>query len=359
MSTTMHASRDSDTTVERRQSWSRTTRRRFLAQAGALAAGITLPGARLFGQSAEPNRGRARVVVARDEALTQGQPNDHRDLLVKLLNATMQKLTDAPDATAAWRKFFGPKDRVGIKVNALGLSTQPAVVDAIITGLRQAGVPAEQIIVWDRLDAELVKAGFKLNHSGSGVQCRGTDAEHAGRRAAADGPGRGYDARIETSGQIGSAYSRIVTEDVNVLISVPVLKDHNLAGATLGMKNFYGAIHNPNKYHDHNCDPYIVDVVAHPHIRAKWRLTICDGVRAQYNAGPGQHPGFAWPFGGLIVSNDVVAADAVAADLLDKQRVAQGLKTLADEDRPAKYIATATARGLGEGTLSRIELVEV
>jgi uncharacterized protein (DUF362 family) len=315
-----------------------------------IAAGMTLPVGRLLGEGEEPRRASSRVVIVRDEALTLGKPDEHRELLVKLLDAAMQKLTDAPDAAGAWRKLFGPKDRVGIKVNCLGLSTQPAVVDAIVAGLRQVGVPAEQIIIWDRLDTELGKAGFKLNKSGSGVQCRGTDGEHAGS---------GYDEKIETSGQIGSAFSRIVTQDVDVLISVPVLKDHNLAGASLGMKNFYGAIHNPNKYHDHNCDPYVADVVSHRHIRGKWRLTVCDGVRAQYNAGPGPHPGFAWSFGGLIVSHDVVAADAVAADLLDMQRKEKGLKSLADEKRPARHIATAAARRLGEGELSKIERIEV
>jgi uncharacterized protein (DUF362 family) len=140
---------------------------------------------------------------------------------------------------------------------------------------------------------------------------------------------------------------------------VPVLKDHNLAGVSLGMKNFYGAIHNPNKYHDHNCDPYIVDVVSHRYIRDKWCLTVCDATRAQVHAGPGRHPSFAWPFGGLIVSTDVVAADAVAADLLEGERKARGLKTLADKGRPTKHIATAAARGLGVADLNRIERIEL
>jgi len=337
----------------------RTTRRRFLAQAGALAAGMTLPVARLLGADEEPQRSRARVIIARDDALTRGSPSEHGELVAKLLGAAIQKLTDAPDAVAGWRKLFGPKDRIGIKVNSLGLATRPVVVDAIVAGLCQAGVPAERILIWDRLDTELADAGFTLNKSRRGAQCRGTDGERGGRRDSARGPGRGYAARIETSGRIASAFSRIVTEDVNALISVPVLKDHNRAGASLGMKNFYGAIHNPNKYHDHNCDPYIADVVSHPHIRDKWRLTICDGLRAQYHAGPGLAASFTWSFGGLIVSNDVVAADAVAADRLDRQRVAKGMKTLAQENRPARYIATAAARGLGVADLSRIEQVEV
>jgi uncharacterized protein (DUF362 family) len=327
-----------------------TTRRGFLAGLSGAAAGALLGVERLLGAGDDPGGFGARVVIARDEALTRGNPNDHRHLLCKLLDAALQKLTGAADATSAWRQFFGPRDRVGIKVNALGLATQPAVVDAIVAGLRRAEVPAENILIWDRLDVELAKAGFKLNKSGVGVQCRGTDAERAGS---------GYENKIETSGQIGSSFSKIVAEEISVLISVPVLKDHNLAGVSLGMKNFYGAIHNPNKYHDHNCDPYIVDVVAHRYIGKKWRLTVCDAVRAQYNAGPGAHPGFAWPFGGLIVGADFVALDAVATDLLEARRKEAGLVSLADDGRPARHIRTAAGRGLGTAELHRIERIEV
>ena len=131
------------------------------------------------------------------------------------------------------------------------------------------------------------------------------------------------------------------------------------AGVTLGMKNFYGAIHNPNKYHDHGCDPYVVDVVAHPLIAKKWRLTVLEGVQAQYHAGPAAHPGFAWPFGGLLVSTDFVALDAVGAELLEIQRKEKGMKSFAEEDRPAKHIATAGAHGLGEADLKKIEKIEV
>jgi uncharacterized protein (DUF362 family) len=329
------------------------TRREFLIRLGAGAAGAAITGIVVPGcaaESQETNNPAPRVVIARDEALTKGRPDEHRELLRKMLDASVLKLTDAPDPAAAWRKLFRPRDRVGIKINTLGLSTQPAVVEAIVAGLLATGVAPENIIIWDRFDVELAAAGYKLNKSTQGVQCRGTDAERAGA---------GYQKEVESSGRIGSCFSRIVAEQVDALISVPVLKDHNLAGVSLGMKNFYGAIHNPNKYHDHNCDPYVADVVSHRFIAPKWRLTVCDAVRAQYHAGPGRHPGFAWPFGGLIVSTDFVAADAVAADLLETQRKEKGLKSLTEENRPPKHIATAAARGLGVADLARIERIEV
>ncbi len=328
---------------------SRCTRRRFLAGAGALAAGTALPVGRLWAAD-EPTRPRSRVVVARDEALAGGKLDEHRELLEKLLNAAMQKLTGAADAATAWRQLFKPSERIGIKVNTLGLSAQPPVADAIVAGLRLAGVPAEKIVIWDRFDTELEKAGFKLNKSASGVQCRGTDTKRGGN---------GYQEKIESSGQIGSCFSKIVAEEIDALISVPVLKDHNLAGVTLGMKNFYGAIHNPNKYHDGNCDPYIVDVVAHRFIAKKWRLTVCDGIRGQCQGGPGAKPGFQWPFAGLLLGTDFVATDAVGADILEKQRKEKGLKSLAEDGRPPKHIATACARGFGEADLAKIERLEV
>ncbi|MEW6746427.1 MAG: DUF362 domain-containing protein [Planctomycetota bacterium] len=295
-------------------------------------------------------KGPARVAIARDEALISGRASDHADLLRKMLDAALQRVTMAVDAPCAWRALFKKSDRVGIKVNTLGLTTQPAVAEAIVAGLLSAGVAPENILIWDRFDSELATAGFKLNRSMSGVRCRGTDAEQYGS---------GYCPEIESSGEIGSCFSKIVAEEVSALISVPVLKDHNLAGVSLGLKNFYGAIHNPNKYHTHNCDPYVADVVGHRFIRPKWRLTVCDGTRAQYHAGPARHPGFAWPFAGLIVSTDVVAADAVAADLLEQERCAKGLKSLAEEERPPKHIATAAARGFGVADLSKIECIEV
>lgn len=329
----------------------RSTRREFLGQVGATAVGVGLPTSSLLaGVASRAARPKSRVILARDEALTRGAVAEHGELLRKLLDAAMQKLTPSADAGAAWRGLFKPGDRVGIKVNTLGLTTQPAVVDAIVAGLRSAGMPAENIVIWDRFDVELGRAGFKLNKSGAGVKCRGTDAEHYGS---------GYLPDIETSGQIGSCFSRILAEDVNALICVPVLKDHNLAGVSLGLKNWFGAIHNPNKYHERNCDPYIVDVAAHRYIRPRWRLTVCDGTRAQYNAGPQQHPAYAWAYGGLLVGTDVVAVDAVAADLLEGQRKAKGLKPLAAEKRSPSHIATAAARGFGEADLGRIERIEV
>jgi len=332
----------------------RTTRRQFighLSRAAAVGAGWSLVGCR--NGSASPSRRpvpASRVAIARDERLARGTPAEHRERIERMVHEAVRKVTGQPTTEQAWASMFRPKDIVGIKVNCLGLATQPVVVDAIVAGLRMAGLPAKNVLIWDRFDVELAHAGFRINKSGSGVQCYGTDTASYGS---------GYERQVETVGRIGSCFSKIVARQVTALVSVPVLKDHNLAGASLGMKNFFGAIHNPNKYHDNHCDPYVADVMSHRYIGPKMRLVVCDGTRAQYHAGPARHPGFAWPFYGLIVSRDFVAADAVAAHLLDEQRRKKGLPSLAEDRRPPTYIQTAARKGLGTADLARIEQVHV
>jgi hypothetical protein len=300
----------------------------------------------------KPPADRARVVTARDEALVKGGANGHVELLSKMLDASLCKLMQVPDARQAWSALFGPKDVVGIKVNTLGRPTNPEMADAIVAGLGKAGVPPENIVIWDRFDSELQLAGYRLNSSSSGVKCRGTDAGPGSSRS-------GYEQTVETSGEIGSCFSRIVTREVTALISAGVLKHHDLAGVSGTLKNFFGAIHNPNKYHDNNCSPFVADVVRHPHIAPKLRLAVMDGIRAQYHAGPAKHPGFTWPFGGFLVSRDLVAMDRVCADIIDKKRVEKGMKTLARDHRPITHVMTAAERGLGIADLAKIDRVEL
>jgi uncharacterized protein (DUF362 family) len=139
-----------------------------------------------------------------------------------------------------------------------------------------------------------------------------------------------------------------------------VLKDHSLAGLAGGMKNYYGAIHNPNKYHDNRCNPHVADINALPAIREKNRLTIMDCLNVQYHGGPAYNPGFLERYGGLILGSDPVAVDFVALSVLEKIRSAHGRPPLAREGREPAWIQTAAKKeyGLGNASWDRIELIE-
>jgi uncharacterized protein (DUF362 family) len=192
------------------------------------------------------------------------------------------------------------------------------------------------------------RAGFRIATNGAGVQCYGTDRV-------------GYEEELTAFGSVGSRLSRILTRRTGLLINLPVLKDHDGAGVTLALKNMYGAIHNPNKYHPNGCDPYVADVNALPEIRARMRLTVCDATTAMCEGGPAFKPEHTWTANMLMAARDAVAHDQVGWQLIERKRAERGLKSLDAEGRPPRYIATAADgdHRIGHNSPSRIQVVEV
>ena len=123
------------------------------------------------------------------------------------------------------------------------------------------------------------------------------------------------------------------------------------------MKNWYGVIHNPNKYHDNNCDPYVADILRHPFLAGKLRLTVLDGVQAQCQGGPAFFAPGLFELAKVAASVDPVAADLWAWQVIDEERARRGMPTLAEDDRVPKFIATAERHGLGIGDPARLRTV--
>jgi hypothetical protein len=125
------------------------------------------------------------------------------------------------------------------------------------------------------------------------------------------------------------------------------------------MKNFYGAIHNPNKFHGNRCDPFVADLCSHPLIRGKLRLTVCDASRIQIHNGPAFFPRHAREYGGVLVGFDPVALDRTGWRIIEDERRRAGMPSLRDEGREPTYISSAQRLGLGCADRERIELVEM
>lgn len=234
----------------------------------------------------------------------------------------------------SWRDYlagiFGKRTRVSIKVNCLGIPgipTRPELAYGFADVLVGAGMRKSDIIIWDRENDELRKGGYRMNFSASGVRCFGTDTL-----------GVGYDRDLLVSGEVGSLPSRILTRMSDIIISMPVLKDHILAGYTGTMKNFFGAINNPNKYHMNNCSPYILDLFSSPEIKNRVPLSVLDGTFIQYHGGPSFNPRFRVEGRVLYLSEDPVAIDYAGYRKLEETRAARGLASLAEEKRFPQYI---------------------
>jgi len=327
-------------------------RRLFLKLMAALASLIPCKAvSRVFAANPltkpDAHQNSALVIIAQRSGAVKPEGTLDTKVISSMVSSSLCRLTGASVISDAWRNLFKPSEIVGIKVNAVGgpgICTHPSLVYVIARQLLNAGIPEHHIVIWDRLSNELERGGYTIQRSGSGIRCFGTDND--------------YERKIETAGSIGSCFSRIIAS-CDALINIPVLKDHDLSGVSLGLKNFYGAIHNPNKYHDNHCDPFIADLNTHPYIKNKLRLTIIDGLRAQYNGGPACKQQWQWTFAGLILSRDPVAVDAIGTAIIEKKRQEQGLSSLADSNRPPLHIHTAALRGLGTDNTNAILQVQV
>jgi len=291
----------------------------------------------------------------------------------ELTDELVMAVTGQKSVAGAWRSLVGPGDHVGIKIAAAGgrdFSTHSPIVDAVLRGLTEAGVPMSQVVIWDRSDPE--DAGYVFTPGGPGV--RHID------------PFTGYEPKaIVTMPSIGrliwgdvsfrprgpDPLSRVVREQysadshwsrlicgLNKIINIPVMsasEDCGVAGCiynvTVPNVDNWRRFVNPPE----SGDPYLCELYSDPHVGPKVVLNIMDGLIAQFGGGPDWHPGYSWSYATLYAGKDPVAIDATALRLLEGWRKDAKLPPLTEH---AKYLQTAAAMGLGSYQEDQIELVK-
>ena len=329
-------------------------RREFL-QAAATGA-VLLGSQRKFGlaaildQHAEPAK--SRVVVAKDPALhgQNGQLDEKR--VLDLLDRAIAAYTGRDHPVEAWKRIVPVGKVIGLKTNGLGgkgISTHAVLVMAISERLQQAGVKPGEIIVWDRNARDLEACGLTISTDPGRVRCYGSDV--AGFE----------DQPVAFGAAVNVKLARILTRECDMVIGLPILKDHELSGVTFAMKNMYGVVQRPFELHANGCNPGVADLNCIPVVREKVRFTIGDAMSSVYEGGPSFHPEHLWQPNALIVGEDRVAIDRTAWQIIERKRAEAGLPTLEAAGRPPRYIATAAdaAHKLGVNDPQHIHLMEV
>ena len=139
-----------------------------------------------------------------------------------------------------------------------------------------------------------------------------------------------------------------VYEDIlkaDVLINVPIAKDHSSTRLTLGMKNLMGVILDRDAMHV-NLGQRIADLNS----LIRPQLTVVDAVRILVKDGPTG----GWDLNNVkkkntvIVSPDIVAADSYATSLFENIQPAD-----------IEYIAKGAAMGLGRMDLNNLMIKEI
>ena len=292
---------------------------------------------------------KSKVVIVRDAKLRIPGPSPDEKRVTAMLDHAMQTYFKSQNPVQPWKQLVRPGQVVSLKLNSLGgraISPSVTLVTAICERLQQAGIKAGDIIVWDRGSRDLQAAGFTLSNAPGGVRCFATDTA-------------GYEDAAVSYGAVTTRLSKIMTQS-DVVINMPVLKNHNIVGVTMAMKNLYGVINNPNTMHGNACNPYIADLNMIPQIRQKVRFVIGNMMTAVYEGGPSYRPEYAWNEDGLMVGEDQVAIDYTSAQIIERKRAEKGLKTLEQNGTPWNYIATAAdaQHRLGTNDPARIALIE-
>jgi len=313
-----------------------------------------------------------------NSALSQGNRANPRTVQ-RMVDSLICNLAQKPTVAQAWAKYVTPSDVVGIKVSASGQAisgTHPEVVDAIARGLIESGVPARNIIVWDRNIDDLLAAGFRKDSTLYVLQ--GIDPQNGyDQDAQVSAPvlgkliwgdsqfGKRNGSRISdilsNGDQLSSRsfFAKVLSKSVTKVINVPSMTDSFMTGINGGVVNMtVFNLDNWRRFGQASMDggSYLSEVYADELVKDKVVLTMMDALVIQYAGGPMPNPNFAVNNFTIFASTDVIAIDATAVRLIDELRKGSKLPSI----KPAcAWIESGAQLGLGQYSESRTELLRV
>lgn len=276
-----------------------------------------------------------------------------------------------------WRSLVKPGEKVGVKVSAqpgpIG-GTHTAVAQAVVEGLVAAGIPANDIIVWDRRREDLVACGYDkiaglnmrwvekgagydpraiLNTAAIGQLVYGDLSFKESRSSLSDilGP------KAQLSNE--SHLPVLLAREIDKVINIPSLCDSYftgvngaLAGMTVGILDNWRRFSKGDGYGD----SALAECYADERIGKKVILTILDGMTLQYAGGPYASPVNCVSYSSLFVSRDPVAIDATALRLIDEQRL---LSSMPKASNDGGHVVEAASKGLGNNDQKMITMKRI
>ncbi|MBY9011133.1 MAG: DUF362 domain-containing protein [Candidatus Lokiarchaeota archaeon] len=245
---------------------------------------------------------------------------------------------------------------VYIKVNGIDYKkhayTSPEVLEEVIKYLKD--IDAKIYVMENSTQANMTRIVFAIN--GFKEVCEKTGAEivyldeedtesfeFKGKPSIEDKP-MGYNLK---SFRLPKTIIKIMkNRDSITYINIPKLKTHSMAGVTLGIKNQWGFPQHADRGKDHNYNLHSKLVDVYEYIKPD--ITIIDGTEGTIH---GHYPPTAWEdrlvkkFEILISGRDTLAVDVVGARIFG----------LTIDEVP--HLNIANKRGLGEGDLSKIQVI--
>ena len=281
----------------------------------------------------------ARVVMAEGKNLLNAYLAD--DARVKeVFNRGLTQFTHTPNAAAAWRSLVATNDVVGIKVYSVPgplTGSRPAVVAAVVDGLRAAGLAANQIIIWDKRVDDLRAAGFFKLGETLGVRVAGAADSGFDTNTfyLPDSPVIGAlvwgDSEFQKNGVSAgkkSYVSSLVSRRITKMVSIAPLINENATGVCGHLYSLaLGSVDNTRRF-EGSTDRLSValpEINAMPVMGDRVVLHITDALLGQYQGGPAGFLQFSTVLNQLWFSRDPVALDVLSLKELARIRAAAGV----------------------------------
>jgi len=254
-------------------------------------------------------------------------------------------LTHQSSEPAAWLSLVNTQDVVGLKVySQAGLlsGTRPAVVAAVVQGLLAAGLPPQNIIIWDKHVADLRAADYYKLGEQFGIQVVGCDAT-------------GYDPKTfyapDTAvignlvwgdlefGQKGpgigrkSYVAKVVSQRITKIISIAPLLNLSACGVSGHLFSLtQGSVDNTLRFEDEpdRLAVAVPEIYALPVLGDRVVLNITDALIAQYEGGSRTMLQYSTVLDQLWFSHDPVALDTLSV----KELLGERQRHFDEEDPP-------------------------
>jgi uncharacterized protein (DUF362 family) len=245
-------------------------------------------------------------------------------------------------ALGGMESFIRKGDRVLIKVNAafatpasLGATTHPEALAAVASQCFQAG--AAQVLVTDN---PINNPDSCFGITGLAEAARGRGAQIVAPRAALFEPLSLPGGKLLRNWPVMAG----VFPGVNKVIVVSPVKDHQRAGASMTLKNFYGFLGGRRNVFHQDINGIITELSQ----MLKPTLCVLDGTVSMMTNGPtGGSLSDLKDTGTMVISTDPVAADAIGVELLGR--------TLAE----VPYILMAEKAGVGQADYHRLSPIMI
>jgi hypothetical protein len=306
------------------------------------------------------------VIVENTNAIVNFQPDEN--VVQTMVNLAVTKFTGKTTAADAWRSLVSTQDVVGIKVfSAAGelSGTRPIVVAAVIHSLLDAGLPATNIIIWDKHADDLRAAGFFKLAAQLGVRAAGAvetgydptnfylpDSAVIGNLLYGD---LEFGKKGEGVGR-KSFVSLLVSRQITKIISIAPLLNENEIGACGQLYSLaLGGVDNTFRF-ESDADRLAVavpEIYALPALGDRVALDITDALIGQYEGSSRGLLQYSFVLDQLWFSRDPVALDTLAIKELEHERRALD----APEFKPnLELYANAALLQLGVNETNKIQI---